>query len=262
MYANTAAANRFPDKCDADPQNARTTNVEASKYLALACARQNILLLYISTDYVFPGKAGDAPYEADAQPAPTNLYGQTKLEGERATLEATQEKGLGVVLRVPVLYGKANEPNESAVNILMDVLWKSQEKDAKVKMDDWAKRYPTNTEDVARVCLDISTLYLGDPDARQGLPKILQFSSEDKMTKYEICQVFAEIMGLPLDGILADRQGPDPSAGVQRPMDTHLSTRVLQDIGVNVATENFKAWWSVSHQAWKQLNNLAIGDGS
>ena len=241
----SGAANRFPDKCDADPENARMINVEASRSLALACVRQGVLLIYISTDYVFPGKPGEAPYEADAKPAPTNFYGQTKLDGENATLEATRGTGLGIVLRVPVLYGKAQEPKDSAVNILMDLLWKSQEKDVKIKMDDWAQRYPTNTEDVARVCLDVSTKYLGALGTQEHLPKILQFSSEDRMTKYEICQLFAEIMGLPLDGIIADKQGPNPSDSVQRPMDTHLSTRILQDIGVNVRTQGFKAWWSV-----------------
>ena len=62
------------------------------------------------------------------------------------------KEGLGVVLRVPVLYGEAETPGESAVNVLMDAVWKAQEKGARVKMDHWAIRYPTNTEDVARVC--------------------------------------------------------------------------------------------------------------
>jgi hypothetical protein len=64
--------------------------------------------------------------------------------------------GFGVVLRVPVLYGEAESPAESAVNVLMDAIWKAQEKNAAVKMDHWALRYPTNTEDVGRVCQGIS----------------------------------------------------------------------------------------------------------
>jgi len=190
--------------------------VEASKHLAEATFREGILLIYISTDYVFPGTPGDAPYEADAKPSPTNLYGQTKLDGEKVILEATQGTGLGVVLRVPVLYGPADEPKDSAVNVLMDALWKSQEKGAKVKIDAWAQRYPTNTEDVARVCLDVSRTYLDSPEIRQRLPVVLQFSSEDKMTKYEICHLFADLMGLPMDGVLADSQGGGPIASVQR----------------------------------------------
>lgn len=60
--------------------------------------------------------------------------------------------GAGVVLRVPVLYGKAEKNAESAVNVLMDSVMKAQEEGAKIIMDHWALRYPTNTEDVARVC--------------------------------------------------------------------------------------------------------------
>ena len=119
------------------------------------------MLIYISTDYVFPGKPGDAPYEADAAPAPTNLYGKTKLDGERAVLEEYASAGKqssGVVLRVPVLYGHAEMPGESAVNVLMDSLWKAQTEGAKVNMDHWALRYPTNTTDVGRVCCGMSHL--------------------------------------------------------------------------------------------------------
>ena len=237
------AANRFPDKCDADPEAARHTNVEATRFLAIQAAKREVLLLYISTDYVFPGTPGDAPYESDAQPAPTNIYGQTKLDGETSVLEATKASGLGVVIRVPVLYGPALHPAESAVNVLMDLVWKAQEKDAALKIDDWAQRYPTNTEDVARVCLDVAVKYLGEGTSRCQLPRILQFSSEDRYTKYQICELFAEIMGLSLDGLKAERGANDPKAPVQRPYDTHLSTKALKDIGIKVHTQGFMAWW-------------------
>ena len=221
----------------------RRLNIQASEYIAHTTSHYDILLIYISTDYVFSGKLGEAPYEADANPQPTNLYGQTKLDGEKAVLQATRDTGLGIVLRVPVLYGKAEEPRESAVNILMDSLWRAQEKDVKIKMDDWAQRYPTNTEDVARVCLDLTVKYLDNQDALSSMPKILQFSSEDRFTKYEICRLFAEIMGLPVDGVVADKGGGDTKTSVQRPYDTHLSTQGLKHIGINVRTQDFQAWW-------------------
>jgi len=84
----------------------------------------------------------------------------------------------------------------------MDAVWKAQEKDTVVKMDHWALRYPTNTEDVARVCQELATKFLYTKDPK-SIPTILQFSSEDEFTKYEICQLFVEIMGLPLDGMVA-----------------------------------------------------------
>ncbi|KAI0389778.1 NAD(P)-binding protein [Xylariaceae sp. FL0594] len=239
------AANRFPDKCDNDPEGTRALNVTATESLATLCAARAIFLIYISTDYVFPGKAGDAPYEADATPQPTNLYGQTKLDGEKAVLgvyDKAGKTGLGVVLRVPVLYGDAETPAESAVNVLMDTVWKAQQPDNKISMDHWALRYPTNTRDVGRVCHDISEKYLATRD-RSALPTILQFSSEDRFTKYEMCQVFAEIMGLPITGIEPNTEGNDPNAAVQRPYDCHLSTAALKRIGIDVSTRDFVGWW-------------------
>ena len=237
------AANRFPDKCDQDPDAARRVNVIATHLLARATSLHSALLIYISTDYVFSGKPGEAPYEVDAEPKPTNLYGQTKLDGEKVVLEATKGTGLGIVLRVPVLYGKANKPEESAINVLMNAVQKAQKKDAQVKMDHWAQRYPTNTEDVARVCLDVAVVYLDKKEGRGSLPSILQFSSEDRYTKYSMCELFADIMGLPLDGMVADTAGVDPNASVQRPYDTHLSTKALKDLGIKVHTQDFRGWW-------------------
>ncbi|KOS18961.1 Methionine adenosyltransferase 2 subunit beta [Escovopsis weberi] len=248
------AAQRYPDKVDKDPEQARALNVGATRSLAGLAAARGILLLYISTDYVFPGRPGEAPYKADAAPGPLNLYGQTKLDGETAVLEeyaGSGKQGLGVVLRVPVLYGHAEMPSESAVNSLMDAVWKVQTEGIKIKMDHWALRYPTNTEDVARICHDVAEKYLGCDD-RTALPRVLQFSSEDKMTKYDICRLFGEIMGLSIGGIEPDTQGNDPSSSVQRPFDCHLSTDELKRLGIDVWTCDFRAWWRREVRAFRK----------
>ncbi|KAH8591020.1 putative methionine adenosyltransferase 2 subunit beta [Bisporella sp. PMI_857] len=246
------AANRFPDKCDSDPEGTRALNIAASGSLASLSAARDILLIYISTDYVFPGIQGQSPYEVSATPSPPNLYGETKHEGEKAVLAAytaAGKEGHGVVLRVPVLYGEAEQPSESAVNVLMDAVWKSQE--ATVKMDHWALRYPTNTEDVGRVSKDLATKYLGTED-KKSLPQILHFSSEDKYTKYEICELFAEIMGLPLEKMEANTEGNDPNASVQRPYDCHLSSQALRDLGIPTSTIDFVGWWRREARAYRK----------
>ncbi|KAL2863231.1 dTDP-4-dehydrorhamnose reductase family protein [Aspergillus lucknowensis] len=237
------AANRFPDLCDKNPEKARRINVDATRTLAELTSSRNIFLVYISTDYVFPGLEGDAPYEADAETKAPNLYGRLKRDGELAVLEATKQNGMGVVVRVPVLYGTANDNSESAVNTLVDAVWKAQDENAGVKMDDWALRYPTNTEDVARVLRDIVIKYLRERGRIRELPKILQFSSEDRMTKYEICEKLAEILGLELKGMIRNKEGNDPNASVQRPYDTHLSTKALKELGIDLQTVNFVEWW-------------------
>jgi dTDP-4-dehydrorhamnose reductase len=98
---------------------------------------------------------------------------------------------------------------------------------------------------------DIAAKYL-DASDRQSLPQILQFSSEDKMTKYEICQAFGEIMGLSIEGIQANTEGNDPKASVQRPYDCHLSTKNLRDLGISVSTMNFKDWWRREVRAFRK----------
>lgn len=203
---------------------------------------------------MFPGVQGEAPYKANHPGKPTNIYGQTKLDGESAVLKYS-ENASSVVLRVPVLYGPtvpADNYKESAVNVLMDALWKSQKES--VKMDHWAIRYPTNTEDVGRICTDIAKLYLASREAGNGttLPKILQFSSEDKMTKYNICEKFAEIMGLPMDGIVKDEDGGKPAPdGTMRPYDCHLDTSELKHLGIDVGTVDFVAWWRREVKAYR-----------
>lgn len=93
--------------------------------------------------------------------------------------------------------------------------------------------------------------YLGSEPSAQ-LPKILQFSSEDKFTKYEICQLFGEIMGLSVDGIQPNTQGSDPNSSVQRPYDCHLSTKALKDIGIVVSTQDFTGWWRREVRAFRK----------
>ncbi|KAL8820437.1 MAG: hypothetical protein Q9223_001354, partial [Gallowayella weberi] len=240
------AANRFPDKCDLDPDSTRALNIAASRRLATAARSRSILLLYLSTDYVFSGAPGESPYEATSTTNPPNLYGQTKLAGEKAVLEVCENTGLAIVLRIPVLYGHVETNAESAVNVLVDAVWKassssSQEKHgAKIEMDDWSLRYPTNTEDVARVIVEISDRYLVAGEARVSMPNVLQFSAEQRFTKYEICKIFAEILGLPSSGIVG--KGEDKEAKTARPYDTHLSTKVLKDMGVDVRTVDFTDW--------------------
>lgn len=226
----------------------------ATSTLASHCVQTSTFLIYISTDYVFPGQPGQAPFKAGDTPSPTNVYGQTKLDGEKAVLEVSKP-GQAVVLRVPVLYGETRPKDnnkESAINVLMDALQKSQKESEKVVMDGYAIRYPTNTADIGRVCVDISKLYtsvMNSSEASQrkaeDMPRILQFSSEDKMTKYEVVQKFGEIMGLPVDNVVRDQEsGKKPAAdGTLRPYDCHLDTSELKKLGIDVSTMDFVAWW-------------------
>jgi S-adenosylmethionine synthetase len=177
------------------------------------------------------------------------MYGQTKLDGEKAVLEVASKaaaKNKVVVLRVPILYGSAHEPSESAVNVLMSQLWASQrieEMAHRIGVDDYALRFPTNTADVGRVCRDLCKLYIDPASATRVLPKVLHFSSEDQMTKWDIVKTFSEIMGLPLDGMVPFKPEEEPKDGVKRPYDCHLDTTDLKSLGIDISTADFRIWW-------------------
>ncbi|EKG18936.1 NAD-dependent epimerase/dehydratase [Macrophomina phaseolina MS6] len=250
LTLSSGAADRSPDSCSNNPTGARALNVTAAGTLTAAAARRAIFLLYISTDYVFPGTPGDAPYAPSAPTNPPNTYGLTKWEGENAVLEAStstqhpeqpQHRPLAAVLRVPILYGKASKPSDSAVNVLVE------------QMDDYALRYPTNTADVGRVCVDVCALYTGRrepaPGAPSRLPTILHFSSEDCKTKLEMCKVLAGILGVGIEGLEPFRpaeeelKAEERGERVRRPYDCHLDTKETRALGIDCGCVDFEEWW-------------------
>ena len=77
-----AAAHTAVDRAESEAELARTINALAPGVLAQQASAIGALLVHYSTDYVFDGSDSRPWRETDA-PAPLNVYGQTKLEGER-----------------------------------------------------------------------------------------------------------------------------------------------------------------------------------
>lgn len=82
-----AAAYTAVDKAEREPERAGAVNAVAPGILAEEAKRLDALLVHYSTDYVFNG-SGDRPWREDDVCDPLNVYGSTKLEGERA-IQAT-----------------------------------------------------------------------------------------------------------------------------------------------------------------------------
>lgn len=69
------------DGCEAEPDTAHRVNVGGTKNVVAAAREHGARVVFLSTDYVFSGE--DAPYSEDGDPGPVNVYGETKLAGER-----------------------------------------------------------------------------------------------------------------------------------------------------------------------------------
>jgi len=98
---NTAAFHNMPE-CEADPERAFAVNAVGALNLARAAAELGVRNIYFSTDYVFDGAKGE-PYAETDRPRPLNVYGASKLAGER--LSEAYARG-SLVLRVSGLYGR------------------------------------------------------------------------------------------------------------------------------------------------------------
>lgn len=78
-----AAAYTNVEKAEEDEMGAMAGNAMGPGYLATACKKNGALLVHISTDYVFNGQK-NTPYSEDDTVEPLNVYGRSKLQGERA----------------------------------------------------------------------------------------------------------------------------------------------------------------------------------
>jgi dTDP-4-dehydrorhamnose reductase len=95
-----AAAYTAVDRAESEPERAFAVNRDGAARLAAAAARIGVPYILVSTDYVFDGRKPQ-PYREDDTPSPLNVYGHSKLEGERAVRESAP---LALVLRTSWLY--------------------------------------------------------------------------------------------------------------------------------------------------------------
>lgn len=212
-----SAAQRFPDKVEKDYDASYALNVTASKNLAAAADVEGAAFIFISTDYVFDGRS--PPYSESAKPNPLNKYGVTKAEAEQAVLTVKPD---AIVLRVPVLYGGEEYVAESAVSVLCQLL---NDASKLVKVSDYEVRYPSHTQDIAFIVVQLAERRLQD----RGVSGVYQWCGLEALTKYAMVRIIAQTHSLSADHVTPD---PEPSGGATRPRDTRLERGRLQSLDI------------------------------
>lgn len=121
-----AAAYTAVDRAESEPDLAMVINANAPRVLAEEADRRNILIVHYSTDYVFDGTKRGPWVETD-QPSPLNVYGASKLAGERAIQSVG---GKYLIFRTSWVYGPHGN------NFLLTMLRLARERDQLSIVDD------------------------------------------------------------------------------------------------------------------------------
>ncbi len=81
---------------------------------------------------------------------------------------------------------------------------------------------------------------------KRDIPPIVHYSSEEPYTKYEICLVFAKILGLPHRHIIPEENPPTGEGATTRPRDCHLYIKETEDLGLEsgLGLSLFEEWWT------------------
>ena len=143
VVINTAAYLNV-ELCEKEREKAFLVNETGAMNLARVLEGKKIPLLHISTDYVFDG-VKRTPYEEIDVPNPLNVYGASKLAGERA-IQATCSRYY--IVRSSGLYGHAKCIGKGA-NFIEKILARSKEQ-SEVRVVNDEVMTPTYTVDLAR----------------------------------------------------------------------------------------------------------------
>ncbi|OBX21654.1 MULTISPECIES: dTDP-4-dehydrorhamnose reductase [Bizionia] len=143
-YCINCAAYTAVDKAEVEKEEAFLINATGAENLAEACKKYGVVLIHISTDFVFDGSKREPYLETDT-PNPINVYGASKLEGERNVQSALENH---FIIRTSWLY------SEFGNNFVKTMLRLGSEKDELHVVNDQLGS-PTYAKDLAEVVLEI-----------------------------------------------------------------------------------------------------------
>ena len=215
-----AAAHTAVDKAESEPELARTINALAPGVLAQEAKRANAWLIHYSPDYVFDG-SGDRLWRETDTTAPLNVYGATKLEGERL-IQQTGCKHL--IFRTSWVYGARGG------NFAKTMLKLAQERDSLKVIDDQIGA-PTGADLLADITAHAIRAVSRQPEL-SGLYHLVAAGETSWHGYAGFVLDRAQRAGVPLK-IAPDTIQPVPTSAfptpAKRPLNSRLDTAKLQN---------------------------------
>lgn len=175
------AAYTAVDKAEDDRDLALLINATAVEYLARECAAHHVVLVHVSTDYVFDG-THHQPYVETDEPSPNSYYGVTKLAGEKAVQQFAET---AVILRTAWLYSAFGN------NFVKTMLRLGKERDSLGVVVDQIGT-PTYAGDLAKAILD---LVANDKIENQKI-ELYHYSNEGVISWYDFAKAIMREAGV------------------------------------------------------------------
>lgn len=228
---NTAAWTDV-DGAEAAERQAYAVNAEAPALLADAAERAGACLIHVSTDYVFGH--GQGPWDEEARTAPLNVYGASKLAGEKAVLRPDTPHR---VVRTSWVFDSCGR------NFVTTMLGLADRPQLQIIDDQWGT--PTAAADLAASLIELARTW-----RRPTSQRLLHFANSGQATRYDMAEAVFERLGrsgvtTPLLERVSSASRPCPAV---RPSDSRL------DIG---------RWTALAGQAprhWRAALDQVVDD--
>lgn len=181
-YCINCAAYTAVDKAEEEKDLAFQVNAEAVGVLAAICKEYQTRFIHISTDYIFDGRS-DVPYKEDFPANPLNVYGASKLEGEKQALQLNADT---IILRASWVYSPYGR------NFVKTMMKLMGEKNEICVVNDQVGS-PTYAGDLAEAIMSI----IGNRQWATGNKPagVYHFSNDGVISWYEFAVAIKEIIG-------------------------------------------------------------------
>jgi dTDP-4-dehydrorhamnose reductase len=224
------AAYTAVDKAESNRDLCLAINKTGTENIAKVCKDIGAKLVYISTDYVFPGVGTDL-YKPDDETNPTNFYGESKLLGELAVKEYLSDY---FIVRISWVFGLGGG------NFVKTMLTLADSKPALNVVGDQVGS-PTYCGDLAPLLFDMakSDKYGIYHAANEGFCTWAEFADFAIKTAGKTCPVTP----------ITTEEYPTPAP---RPKNSRMSKQKLTDNGFTL----LPTWQSAVERYIKELNNM------
>ena len=226
-FCINCAAYTAVDRAESETELAHLINAESVGVLSSVAAATSCKFIHISTDYVYPGNA-TTPYHESDETGPSSVYGNTKLEGEKA---AVQNNPLALIIRTSWVYSVYG-------NNFVKTMIKLMKERASINVVNDQIGSPTYAADLADCIMKIIS-------SSDWHPGVYNFSNDGNISWYEFA---LEIKRLSESNCVVH---PIPTSGYPTP-----AKRPLYSV---MAKEKIARTFLIELQPWKKSLQTCIG---